>query len=32
MRRENNFDIIRLLLAIVVVFFHVGSISGAPDR
>lgn len=30
MRRENNFDIIRLLLAIVVVFFHVGSISGAP--
>jgi len=30
MRRENNFDIIRLLLAIVVVFFHVGHISGAP--
>lgn len=30
MRRENNFDIIRLLLAILVVFFHVGHISGAP--
>lgn len=30
MRRENNFDIIRLLLSAVVVFFHVGHISGAP--
>ena len=29
MRRENNFDIIRLLLAIVVVLFHVGDISGS---
>src|SRR6478609_7275211 len=29
-RRENNFDIMRLLLAIVVIFFHVGWISGAP--
>lgn len=31
MRRENNFDIIRLLLAILVIFFHVGHISGAPQ-
>ncbi|RZU43221.1 acyltransferase family protein [Edaphobacter modestus] len=30
MSRQNNFDIIRLLLAAVVVFFHVGYISGAP--
>ncbi len=30
MKRENNFDIMRLLLAIVVIFFHVGYISGAP--
>jgi peptidoglycan/LPS O-acetylase OafA/YrhL len=30
MRRENNFDIIRLLLASVVIFFHIGAISGAP--
>src|SRR6185369_7211979 len=30
MKRENNFDIMRLLLAIVVIFFHVGWISGAP--
>jgi peptidoglycan/LPS O-acetylase OafA/YrhL len=30
MRRENNFDILRLLLAAVVIFFHVGYISGAP--
>jgi peptidoglycan/LPS O-acetylase OafA/YrhL len=29
-RRENNFDIVRLSLAIVVVFFHVGYLSGAP--
>lgn len=29
MKRENNFDIIRLLLAIVVIFFHIGAISGA---
>ena len=30
-RRENNFDILRLILAIVVVFFHAGSISGSPE-
>lgn len=30
MKRENNFDIIRLLLALVVVLFHVGYISGSP--
>jgi peptidoglycan/LPS O-acetylase OafA/YrhL len=30
MKRENNFDIMRLLLATVVIFFHVGYISGAP--
>jgi peptidoglycan/LPS O-acetylase OafA/YrhL len=30
MKRENNFDIMRLLLALVVIFFHVGYISGAP--
>jgi peptidoglycan/LPS O-acetylase OafA/YrhL len=30
MTRQNNFDIIRLLLAIVVVFFHVGYVSEAP--
>src|ERR1700748_1843476 len=30
-RRENNFDILRLVLAIVVVFFHAGSISGSPE-
>lgn len=30
MKRENNFDILRLLLAAVVVFFHVGYISGSP--
>lgn len=30
MKRENNFDIIRLLLAVVVVFFHIGYVSGAP--
>ena len=30
MKRENNFDIIRLLLAAVVVFFHIGHVSGAP--
>ncbi len=30
-RRENNFDILRLILAIVVVFFHAGAISGSPD-
>jgi peptidoglycan/LPS O-acetylase OafA/YrhL len=30
MKRENNFDIIRLLLATVVVFFHIGHVSGAP--
>ncbi|WP_035349113.1 acyltransferase family protein [Edaphobacter aggregans] len=30
MKRENNFDIMRLLLAAVVIFFHVGYISGAP--
>lgn len=30
MKRENNFDIVRLLLAVVVVFFHVGHVSGAP--
>ncbi|QNI38272.1 acyltransferase family protein [Edaphobacter albus] len=29
MKRENNFDILRLLLAAVVVLFHVGYISGA---
>lgn len=29
MKRENNFDIIRLTLAAVVVLFHVGYISGA---
>lgn len=29
MKRENNFDIIRLLLSALVVFFHVGYISGA---
>lgn len=28
-KRENNFDIMRLLLAAVVIFFHVGYISGA---
>jgi peptidoglycan/LPS O-acetylase OafA/YrhL len=27
-KRENNFDIMRLLLATVVIFFHVGRISG----
>ena len=30
-RRENNFDILRLILAIVVVFFHAGAISGSPE-
>lgn len=30
MSRKNNFDIIRLLLAAVVVFFHVGYLSGNP--
>lgn len=30
-RRENNFDILRLILAVVVVFFHAGSISGSPE-
>ncbi|MDE3104559.1 MAG: acyltransferase [Acidobacteriota bacterium] len=30
MTRENNFDIIRLLLASLVVFFHIGYISGEP--
>jgi peptidoglycan/LPS O-acetylase OafA/YrhL len=30
MSRQNNFDIIRLLLATVVVFFHVGYVSAAP--
>jgi peptidoglycan/LPS O-acetylase OafA/YrhL len=30
MKRENNFDIIRLLLAVVVVLFHVGHVSSAP--
>ena len=30
-RRENNFDILRLVLAVVVVFFHAGSISGSPE-
>jgi peptidoglycan/LPS O-acetylase OafA/YrhL len=30
MKRENNFDIIRLLLSVVVVLFHVGYICGAP--
>jgi peptidoglycan/LPS O-acetylase OafA/YrhL len=30
MKRENNFDIVRLLFSVVVVFFHVGYISGAP--
>lgn len=29
MTRQNNFDIIRLLLATVVIFFHVGYVSGA---
>lgn len=29
MTRENNFDIIRLALATVVVFFHVGYVSGS---
>jgi peptidoglycan/LPS O-acetylase OafA/YrhL len=28
--RQNNFDIIRLLLSVVVVFFHVGYVSGSP--
>jgi peptidoglycan/LPS O-acetylase OafA/YrhL len=28
MSRQNNFDIVRLLLATVVVFFHVGYVSG----
>jgi peptidoglycan/LPS O-acetylase OafA/YrhL len=31
MKRENNFDIVRLLLATLVVFFHVGYISGSPQ-
>ncbi len=30
MKRENNFDIVRLLLAVVVVLFHVGHLSGSP--
>jgi peptidoglycan/LPS O-acetylase OafA/YrhL len=30
MTRENNFDIIRLSLAIVVVFFHIGHVSDSP--
>jgi peptidoglycan/LPS O-acetylase OafA/YrhL len=29
-KRQNNFDIMRLALASVVIFFHVGYISGAP--
>src|ERR1700755_365422 len=29
MRRENNFDIIRLLLSVVVVLFHVRYVSGS---
>jgi peptidoglycan/LPS O-acetylase OafA/YrhL len=30
MKRANNFDIIRLYLSVVVVFFHIGAISDAP--
>src|SRR5215469_13768830 len=30
-KRDNNFDILRLLLATVVVFFHAGAISGSPE-
>jgi peptidoglycan/LPS O-acetylase OafA/YrhL len=30
LKRQNNFDIMRLALALVVIFFHVGYISGAP--
>jgi len=30
MSRENNFDIIRLALAAIVVLFHVGYLSGSP--
>jgi peptidoglycan/LPS O-acetylase OafA/YrhL len=30
MKRQNNFDIIRLALAIVVVFFHIGHVSDVP--
>jgi peptidoglycan/LPS O-acetylase OafA/YrhL len=30
MKRENNFDILRLTLAAVVVLFHIGYISGSP--
>jgi peptidoglycan/LPS O-acetylase OafA/YrhL len=29
MTRQNNFDIVRLLLATIVVFFHIGYVSGA---
>ena len=29
-KRQNNFDIMRLALASIVIFFHVGYISGAP--